>query len=317
MDAFGKSAIVLGAFVAIAAPVLVAYHHDITAARERVATQARVIDTPCGRIQYAVLGEGPPLLVVHGAGGGFDQGLDIAGSLAHAGFQVIAVSRFGYLDTPLPADASAQAQARAHACLLDALGIREAAVLGASAGASSAMQFAILFPERTRRLVLLVPATYVPRSGGAMSVKTPSGTVAAFGTALRYDFVFWALLRAWPSLATRAILGTPPEVVTHASPAEQARVARVMGHILPVSSRRNGLLNDAAVISSLQRFELERIASPVLIVSAQDDYYGTWDCARYTAEQIPGARFIGYASGGHLLVGHDSAQAAEVADFLR
>jgi pimeloyl-ACP methyl ester carboxylesterase len=52
------------------------------------------------------------------------------------------MSRFGYLRTPLPADASAAAQADAHACLLDALGIRRAAIVGASAGAPSAMQFA-------------------------------------------------------------------------------------------------------------------------------------------------------------------------------
>jgi len=46
----------------------------------------------------------------------------------------------GYLRTPMPADASAAAQADAHACLLDALGIRRAAVMGGSAGAPSALQ---------------------------------------------------------------------------------------------------------------------------------------------------------------------------------
>ena len=43
--------------------------------------------------------------MVHGAGGGFDQGLEL-GDFARAGFRVIAVSRFGYLGTPLPADAA-------------------------------------------------------------------------------------------------------------------------------------------------------------------------------------------------------------------
>jgi membrane protease YdiL (CAAX protease family) len=40
-----------------------------------------------------------------------------------------------YLGTPMPADASAAAQADAHVCLLDALGIAKAAVMGGSAGA--------------------------------------------------------------------------------------------------------------------------------------------------------------------------------------
>jgi 2-hydroxy-6-oxonona-2,4-dienedioate hydrolase len=62
--------------------------------------------------------------VVHGSGGGHDQGMAFAGSLADQGIRVIAMSRFGYLRTPMPADASAAAQADAHVCLLDALGIR-------------------------------------------------------------------------------------------------------------------------------------------------------------------------------------------------
>lgn len=57
----------------------------------------------------------------------------------------------------MPPDASPAAQADAHACLLDALGIRQAAVLGASAGAPSAMQMAISHPERVSALILMVP----------------------------------------------------------------------------------------------------------------------------------------------------------------
>ena len=81
--------------------------------------------------------------MVHGSGGGYDQGLDFGEPLASKGLRIIAVSRFGYLGTPLPADASAAAQADAYACLLDALKIRRAPVIGASAGAPSAMQFAL------------------------------------------------------------------------------------------------------------------------------------------------------------------------------
>lgn len=106
---------------------------DIRQAHERVVEGSQLTDTPCGPIEYARAGEGPAFLVMHGAGGGFDQGLEVLGELAGFEFQVIAVSRFGYLGTPLPVDASAPAQADAHACLLDALGIERAVVIGASA----------------------------------------------------------------------------------------------------------------------------------------------------------------------------------------
>ncbi|HET6371293.1 MAG TPA: alpha/beta hydrolase, partial [Nitrospiria bacterium] len=99
------------------------YRRDIRRARERVSTGSRIAETSCGPIEYAVAGEGIPVLVVHGAGGGFDQGLDISMPLVQNGFRLIAMSRFGYLRTPLPEDASAAAQADAHAALLDALNV--------------------------------------------------------------------------------------------------------------------------------------------------------------------------------------------------
>jgi 2-hydroxy-6-oxonona-2,4-dienedioate hydrolase len=170
--------------------ISIRYRREIRRERERVSTGSLIARTPCGLIEYAVTGDGPPVLLVHGAGGGFDQGLEFGEPLARSGLRVIAMSRFGYLRTPLPADASAAAQADAHACLLDALGVRRAAVLGASAGASSAMQFALRHPDRCSALVLVVPAAFAPRAGGAPPMKTPAGTRFLFEAALKSDFLF-------------------------------------------------------------------------------------------------------------------------------
>src|SRR5262249_14736413 len=52
------------------------YRRDIHQARQRVSTGSRIVQTPCGPIEYALAGDGPPVLVVHGAGGGYDQGLE-------------------------------------------------------------------------------------------------------------------------------------------------------------------------------------------------------------------------------------------------
>jgi 2-hydroxy-6-oxonona-2,4-dienedioate hydrolase len=314
-----RIALILGALLiaALLALTYASYRRDIGRAYDRVATGSYIAQTRCGPIEYAVAGEGPPLLSVHGAGGGFDQGLELAGPLARGGFRVIAVSRFGYLRTPLPKNASAAAQADAHACLLDALNVRRAAVLGTSAGAPSSMQFALRHPDRTAALVLLVPAAYVPRPNEAPSVRTPRGTPLLFDTALRSDYLFWAAGRLTHDTFIRGILGTPPEVVARASPDEQARVERILEHILPVSPRRPGLINDAAVVSSLPRYELEKISAPTLAISVADDLYGTFDGARYTADHIPRAHVIGYPSGGHMLVGHNAEANMRIAAFLK
>jgi pimeloyl-ACP methyl ester carboxylesterase len=231
--------------------------------------------------------------------------------------RIIAMSRFGYLRTPLPVDASAAAQADAHACLLDALAIDRVAIFGASAGAPSSMQFALRYPQRCSALVLLVPAAYVPRPGAAPSLRTPPRTLFLFDTALKSDFLFWAILKFARATAIRSILGTPPALVGKASADERARADEVLSHILPVAPRRPGLINDAAVTSTLPRYELERIQAPTLCISVADDLYGTFEPARYSAEHIPHARFVGYPSGGHICVGHEQEITDAVVAFLK
>jgi pimeloyl-ACP methyl ester carboxylesterase len=305
--------LVVGAF----ASIYTSYRRDIDRAYERIEAGSHIAQTRCGPIEYATAGDGPPLLSVHGAGGGFDQGLELAEPLARAGFRVIAMSRFGYLRTPLPAHASAAAQADAHACLLDALTVKRVAVLGTSAGGPSSLQFALRHPERTAALVLLVPAAYAPRPNKAPSMRTPPGTLFLFNTALRSDFLFWAMGKVAHETFVRGILGTPPELLANASADERARVERIMDHVLPVSPRRLGLLNDAVVTSSLARYELEKIAAPTLAISTPDDLYGTFDGGRYTAEHVRHGRFVGYPNGGHMLVGHDAEASSQITAFLR
>jgi 2-hydroxy-6-oxonona-2,4-dienedioate hydrolase len=302
--------------VAAIAFVYLSYRRDIGSAYERIATDSRIAQTRCGPIEYASAGEGYPVLVVHGAGGGIDQGMDAAKGLAGAGFRVIAVSRFGYLRTPLPGDASPEAQADAHVCLLDALGLKRAAVIGASAGAPSSMQLALRHPDRCSALVLLVPAAYVPRPGGAPSLTPPPTTELLFDTALRSDFLYWAWIHLANRIMVGAILATPPEVLDQADAEERARAAQLLEHTLPVSERRQGVVNDARVTLSLQRYDLERIRAPTLVVAVADDRFGIWDAARYTAGHIPGARFVGYPTGGHVWIGHHKEMLAEVAGFL-
>lgn len=292
------------------------YWNDLAWERARVSSGSAIAATACGPIEYAALGDGPPVLVVHGAGGGFDQGLELLEPLARDGFRIVAMSRFGYLRTPLPDDASAAAQADAHACLMDALGIEAAAVLGASAGAPSTLQLALRHPQRVTHMVLLVPAAYTPRDDGSPPISTPEGGQFLFDTALRSDFLMWSAMHLARPALIRGILATPGPVVEAAAPEERARVDRMLEHILPVSERRLGLLNDAAVIATLPRYELERVKAPTLVLSCADDLFGTFEAARFTAARIPGARMVAYPTGGHLFVGHGRELVAEVAGFV-
>ena len=123
------------------------FKRAMLAAEERLATHSKIAETALGPVQYSDVGHGPVILMIHGAGGGFDQGHEVGITLVNHGFRTISISRFGYLGSPMPKDASPAAQGDAYAALLDVLDIPEVIVVAASAGTPSALQFAIRHPE--------------------------------------------------------------------------------------------------------------------------------------------------------------------------
>src|SRR5450432_617512 len=108
---------------------------DLTRARARLVGRSKTIETSFGTLEYAVMGVGEPILIVHGAAGGYDQGIDMTSAIAGRGYQLIAPSRFGYLRSTMPRDLTTAMQADAYAQMLDRLGIDKANIVGISAGA--------------------------------------------------------------------------------------------------------------------------------------------------------------------------------------
>lgn len=224
---------------------------------------------------------------------------------------------FGYLRTPRPTDASPEAQADAHVCLLDALGITRAAVMGVSAGAPSAMQTAIRHPQRVSALVLVMPIAYKP---GEVVGTVPPVSDSKDELLLRLlgsDFLFWTGLQVAHDLMIRHVLATPPELVATASVSERTRVNALAERILPVSARAAGLRDDTRLGKGLKPYALASIQAPTLVVSARDDGFGTYAPAEYTASHIVGAKFLGFDQGGHLLVGHDETVRAAIHSLLK
>jgi pimeloyl-ACP methyl ester carboxylesterase len=303
------------ALVSVAAALHVhdRFRADLVLARERAAAGALRVDTACGPIEYATAGEGAPLLVVHGSGGGHDQGMAFARPLLERGFRVIAPSRFGYLGTPMPADASPQAQADAHACLLDALGLPAAAVLGVSAGAASALELAIRHPRRVVSLALVVPIAWHPAL--ARESERPRSATADrwLMRLLGSDLAYWLALRLAPDRVLEFVLATPPPAVARVSADERERIATLARDVLPLSRRAAGLRADTRLGRSLGAAPLERVRVPTLLVSARDDGFGTFAAAEHLAAGIAGAGMLGFDTGGHLLAGHYAATLDAVA----
>jgi 2-hydroxy-6-oxonona-2,4-dienedioate hydrolase len=167
------------------------FYGDLKIASNRAARSSMLVATRCGPIEYQEAGTGTPLLMVHGSGGGHHQGIAFAGSLASQDIRAIAVSRFGYLRTPMHVDSSCEVQADAHACLIDASRISTAAVVGGSAGGPSALQMAIRHPDRVRALVLLVPLAYKPSSTPDSAKPLARWAEYMLMNLIGSDFLFW------------------------------------------------------------------------------------------------------------------------------
>jgi pimeloyl-ACP methyl ester carboxylesterase len=287
------------------------FRRELSALEARLRANGTLATTASGLVEYADTGHGRPLLAIHGAGGGYDQGVLVAGNIG-AGFRIIAPSRFGYLRTPVPKDFSPAAQADAHAALLDFLHVERCIVLAASAGAPSAIELALRYPDRVSALILLVPRTYHPSQAIGADRSMPSQTVLRLIESSA-DFLFWVAMRVRRGSIVR-FLGVPPAVEAAASDEDRAQVTDVINSIRPLSMRVRGIELDSQ--SEMSPWPLEQIAVPTLIVSAEDDLFNTLPGARYTAEQIRGSELRVLPSGGHLMVGQGALVRRWIRDFL-
>ena len=115
-------------------------------------------------LHYVESGRGEPLLLLHGNAGSGRVWHKVFPALARS-FRVIAHDRqgFGESEPGEPADAGPHAYARELAEFMDTLGIERAHVAGLSFGGMVAQCFALTFPQRIERLVLV--GTTADRTG--------------------------------------------------------------------------------------------------------------------------------------------------------
>lgn len=268
---------------------------DLARARQRIAGGGKVIQTDCGPIQYTEFGTGAPMLMIHGAGGGYDQGETFA-RLIGGNYRWIIPSRFGFLDTPAPQDATSEMQADAHACLLDALGIDRVGVVGASGGGPSALLFARRYPQRAHSLVMIAAVSH--------SMPVRPAAVRALFSAFTNDFVFWSLIHTNRE-GLLAALGVPAEDQKALSARELSDAFAFIDTILPMSDRKAGQELEQQM-SEYDAQQIRQIETPTLVVHARNDALVAFDQGEFTAQMVPGAEFIPLDKGGHLALMFES-----------
>jgi 4,5:9,10-diseco-3-hydroxy-5,9,17-trioxoandrosta-1(10),2-diene-4-oate hydrolase len=240
------------------------------------------------------LGEGPPLVFVHGLSGSWPNWLEQLPVFADS-HRVIAMDLPGFGYSPMPHERiTISGYARLLDGLFDELGIGAATLVGNSMGGFVSAELAIAFPERVERLVLVSPA-------GISSYRNTRGMRAlpALHRGERIVAAYTAWMASKSEAATRrpllrnATLGLVtrhPGRLPAALAAEQLRGAGKPGFI-------QGL---EANLDYDFRHRLPEIACPTLIVWGDQDRVLTVRDAAVYAELIPGSRKVIYGDTGHM-----------------
>lgn len=282
----------------ILAVVLVsaAYFWDMNQAYERVSGKSTVIPSPYGDIEFTQGGSGPDVLVIHGSGGGYDQGELLVQAALGDQFHWITPSRFGYLRSTFNENATFDDQAHAYAYLLDQLGIERVAVVALSHGGPSALLFAVLYPERVSSLTLISCGVASSATQDQVQANEKGGI---WVTIFKYDPLYWAITKLFRKQLME-LMGANDAVIANLTTGQRELVDQIIDYMNPVSLR-----SDGAAFDNKAKMPNERIAAiraPTLIFHATDDTLQLYHNAEFAASTIPGAKLVSFGRGGHLLI---------------
>lgn len=235
------------------------------------------------------LGSGPPLLLVHGLAGRWQNWLETIPHFARER-RVVAVDLPGFGASPMPRwEISIPGYARFLERLCDALAIDAAAVVGNSMGGYVAAELAIAAPQRVERLMLVSAAGISAEHLRRDQVMTGARVVAALGTRVAARH---ASLARRPGLR-RVALGF---VVRHPD-----RLSAPLAHELMAGAGKPGFLPAMeAILAHRISARLPQVACPTFVLWGEDDRVIPVRDARRFGELIPDARVLVLPDTGHV-----------------
>jgi pimeloyl-ACP methyl ester carboxylesterase len=249
----------------------------------RIRSESHVIETALGPVEYSTIGQGPAVLMAHGSPGGYDQGMAFSRLVDSPELTFIAVSRPGYLRTPLSTGKTPEEQADLYAALLDALAIRQAAIIGLSGGGPSAVRFALQHPDRCRGLVMIC----------ALAQRYSEKDI---GQSLP------PVVRFARQFADKVLLFDPAlflmELLSKWHPRTVA-LGEVFRTIAIHRLRKAGHDNDMQQFAAITAYPLERITVPTLVLHGTSDYTVSFAEAEFVASKVPHAKLVAVEGGDH------------------
>lgn len=278
-----------------------------------------ILQTPHGPVEVFQSGAGPALLALHGGMGGYDQSLLLARAALgdEPDARVIAVSRPGYLGTPLRSRVTPEQQADLYAGLLDRLGVSTSLVIAVSAGGPSALQFALRHPSRCAGLILVSCCT------GQLDVPPEvASRMPAMKLMARLPWLIaimrWRLERNPLKSARRSIRDEALAARTLADPVAGPLLRELQSSTLRrLAERLPGTLNDIDQFSSLPPISVGPIEVPMLMIHGKADRVVPFAHGQRVADSAGLAELLAIDGGEHVsLFTHLAAIRPKVRAFI-
>jgi pimeloyl-ACP methyl ester carboxylesterase len=270
-----------------------------------VTRAAEIIATPLGTVEVEAHGSGIPVIIVHGSPGGVDAARMMGRFLPPDRFRTIALSRPGYLGTPLDgSDTSIDHEADLLAAVLDALGIDRAGVFAWSGGGPSAYRLAVRHPGRVSSLI------QVAACSSRWVAPTPSRSDAfLFGTTLGHWTVGLLARYAPAQVVDGALAGEGSlrgeelrslAASVMADPEQREAVLAVARTMSWSGPRRAGWDNDVANFGAIDSLELDRVRCPVLLIHGGADTDAVPEYSYSAHDALPDSTLVVMERGTHL-----------------
>ena len=279
----------------------------------------RITPTARGPVEHTDEGSGRVLVALHGGMGGADQSCLLAQALLGdaQGWRVLAVSRPGYLGTPLATGETPDEQADALAALLDATGIERAMVAAVSAGGPAALMFALRHPGRCAGLVLVsTPSGHMPSDPAILGRLEGMGRLARIPGASR--LLGWLAGRKPRQAGLRSVRDEALLDRTLADPEAGPLMLALQSSVFPrLAHRVAGTRNDMQQLAALGALPLETLLVPVLAVHGTGDRIVPFHHAQAVEKAAKNARLLAIDGGEHVaLFTHLRAVRAAMAAFV-
>lgn len=252
-------------------------------------------------LEHVESGAGPAVLALHGGMGGVDQSLILARALFGDAppHRIIAVSRPGYLGSPLGAAVTPEAQADLYAGLLDELGVTRCLVVAVSAGGPSAIQFALRHPQRCAGLVLVSAATGRLETPRRMKSRMPVMKLVA-----RLPWLVAMMRRKAERDPDKTASRSIPDPVIRRATLEHPEAGPLLRALQAsifhrLDQRLPGTLNDMARLEVTAKPDFAALRPPALAIHAMDDRVVPFEHGR-SVEEAPNGRLLALDSGDHV-----------------